>query len=215
MIFGENVNRSMLKRCKVACNKEVHVSGVIDSEVADRFCKDMSDAYNTGQYYIPVIITSEGGCVYSVLQMIDFVMECKKDRIVMTIGMGPVFSAAAVLFSCGSDGYRFLSDNSTVMVHDVSISELDGKLGDIENETKELKRLNKKLYAIMSTDPDDPDFYTRKARSKHHKDWYMTPQKAKDINLANHIGIPFVTVNVAPSFSVTMNDERLDTTVAK
>lgn len=89
-----------------------------DESNAKAFSAAMMKAQNTGQPVVPVIIDSYGGQVYSLMSMIS---DIKNSRIpVATIVQGKAMSCGAILFSFGTDGYRYMDPDATLMIHDVS-----------------------------------------------------------------------------------------------
>lgn len=174
--------------------KVVYVHGRISETSAESFARDMQAAKDTGQPVIPVVISSFGGSVYSLFEMMDTIKHIGVP--VATIVMGKAMSAAVVLASCGTTGYRFASPNSTYMVHEVSTG-ASGKIGEVEVDAKEGKRLNDVMLSIMSTNlGHTPDYFTKLIHEKGHADWYFTPQEALKHGLVNHIRVPHIKIKM-------------------
>ena len=57
-------------------------------------------------------------------------------------------SCGVILFSCGTEGLRFVTPEATLMIHDVS-SFAHGKNEEIQASAKETKRLNKILNTLL------------------------------------------------------------------
>ena len=112
-----------------------------DEAAAKDFSKEVTRAQNTGQPTLPVIIDSYGGQVYSLMSMIS---DLERSRIpVATIIQGKAMSCGAVLFSFGTEGYRFMAPDATVMIHDVS-SGGRGKVEEIKADAAEAERIRLK-----------------------------------------------------------------------
>jgi len=77
-----------------------------DETAAKEFTILMMKAQNTGQPYIPVIIDSYGGQVYSLMSMISDIKHSKVP--VATIAQGKAMSCGAILFSFGAEGHRYM-----------------------------------------------------------------------------------------------------------
>jgi len=172
------------------------------STAAKDFRTNVEKAHATGQPVIPVIICSPGGQVYYLMSMIDTILSSNLP--VATISNGLAMSCGAVLLSCGTNGYRYASPNSTVMIHDVSSIGI-GKVGDIKANADEAERLNEKLMKIMSVNcGKKPDFFKNEVHARGHADWYISPEEAKSLGLINHIGSP----NLHLSVDVKMTFEK-------
>ena len=68
----------------------------------------------------------------------------QQDCEIHTVGLGKVMSAGVVLLAAGTKGKRAIGKNCRVMIHPVAAASM-GDLNDIENETKEV-RLLQKMY---------------------------------------------------------------------
>lgn len=173
---------------------KIIVVNEFDDDGAKKFYADFSEAENSDQEIIPVVIDSYGGYVYSLLAMVDLLRSSKKK--IATVCLAKSMSCGAVLFSCGSEGYRFISPSSTIMIHDVS-SWAKGKNEEIKASTEEADRLNQLIYHIMDTNCGHPDgYFQRVVHDKSHADWYLTASAAVEHKLANHIRIPNFEVSI-------------------
>lgn len=143
---------------------------------------------NTGQDFLPIVIDSYGGYVYSLLAMIDFLMSL--DVRIITVCEGKAMSCGAVLFACGEE--RYAGENSTLMVHDVS-NTLWGKDVELQNDAKETSRLNRKIYSLLDKNTKQKKGYWRSLiRENKYADFYMTAKAAKKHDLVTEIGIPHI-----------------------
>lgn len=173
--------------------KVVKVHKFTEESVAS-FCNDVSEALTIGQNILPIVIDSYGGQVYSLLAMIDILKSIPIP--VATIAVGKAMSCGAILFSCGSDGKRYMSPNSTLMIHDVSGGQ-SGKVLELKEDAKEAERLNDLIYKLMARNVGKSDDYFMKiVHEKGHADWFLTPQECVDHGLANHIRIPMFKTEV-------------------
>jgi ATP-dependent Clp protease protease subunit len=162
---------------------------------SEEFCK----AVQTGQSVIPIEIDSYGGQVYSLLSMIDII---KSSTIpVATIVTGKAMSCGAVLFTCGTEGMRYMQPNSTLMIHDVgSIS--SGKIEELKSDVAESDRLNELVYTTMARNVGKDDkYFSSIVHEKGHADWFITPSEALKHNLANKIACPKFNVRISVDIS--------------
>lgn len=165
-------------------------------EGATKFIRDLNEARNTKQPVIPVYIDSYGGEVYSLLAMVD-AMNQVTDIPIATIATGKSMSCGAVLFSQGTEGYRFMGPMATLMIHDVSSSSF-GKSEEIKSDAHEVERLNDLIYKLMANKTGKEDRYFWKiVQDRGRSDWFLTAEEAKFHNLANHIRIPSFKIKVS------------------
>ena len=166
-----------------------------DEESAADFAKKIGIAHNTGQKIIPVVIDSYGGQVYSLMSMVAAIKASELP--VATIVEGKAMSCGVVLSSCGSKGHRYITEDATLMVHDVS-SGAWGKNSEIQASADETSRLNKKIYQILADNTGKSvKWFHKKISKRGRADWFVEPQKAIDIGLADHIGLPKLHIDVS------------------
>jgi ATP-dependent Clp endopeptidase proteolytic subunit ClpP len=169
-----------------------------DEAGAKEFSAQVSKAQNTGQPIVPVIIDSYGGQVYSLMSMISDIKHSKIP--VATIAQGKAMSCGAILFSFGKEGKRYMDADATVMIHDVS-SMGWGKVEEIKADAEEVDRLNKKVYRMMATNCGHPeDYFLEIVHNRGHADWFLTADQCKKHNLANHLHVPTLKINVEVNF---------------
>ena len=166
-----------------------------DEESARKFAAEMGQAHNTGQDIIPVIIDSYGGQVYSLMSMISAIKHAELP--VATIVEGKAMSCGAILFSFGTDGYRFMDPDATLMIHDVSSMDW-GKVEELKAGAYEADRLNEKVYKMMAQNCGKKDDYFMKiVDKKKHADWFLDAEEAKKHNLAQHLRVPKLAIKVS------------------
>lgn len=170
-----------------------------DEAAAKKFADDISSAQNTGQPVIPVVIDSYGGQVYSLMAMISAINASHIP--VATIVSGKAMSCGAILFSCGQDGLRYVDKDATVMIHDVSSFE-KGKVEEIKASAEETERLNVKVYEMMALNcGKHKDYFLDIVHERGHADWFLDADETKKHNLANHIGVPRLEIEVGIKFN--------------
>ena len=186
---------NLVQECKLRKDPVVVRVNKFDEESAKKFDEAISSAHNTGQKIIPIIIDSYGGSVYSLMSMISTVKHAKIP--IAMIVEGKAMSCGAVLFSFGDEGYRFIDPNATIMIHDVSGMDM-GKVEDLKAGAKEADRLNSIVYKMLANNCGKKDDYFMKiVDKKKHSDWFLDADEAKKHNLANHIRVPSMSINVS------------------
>jgi len=165
-----------------------------DEESAKKFALEIGQAHNTGQKVIPVIIDSYGGQVYSLMSMISAIKHA--ERPVATIVEGKAMSCGAILFSFGSQGYRFMDPDATLMIHDVSSMDW-GKVEELKAGALEADRLNETVYRMLAQNCGKKDDYFLKIiDKKKHADWFLDAKETKKHGLANHLRVPKISIKV-------------------
>jgi ATP-dependent Clp protease protease subunit len=172
-----------------------------DEEALQDFEEDFNIALNTGQPVVPVVIDSFGGSSYGLLGMISTIESSPIP--VATIITSKAMSAGAVLFGFGTMGYRYMHPHAWLMIHDVAAG-IVGKIEEIKADTKQMDKLNKKLYKRLSEHLGHEVDYIEGLIKKHnHTDWYLTAKQAKKHNLANHLFIPRFEIEIKLDFRFT------------
>jgi ATP-dependent Clp protease protease subunit len=165
-----------------------------DESSAKDFANQVAQAHNTGQKVIPVIIDSYGGQVYSLMSMISTIRNSELP--IATIVEGKAMSCGVILFSCGDKGMRYITEDATLMVHDVS-SVSWGKNSEIQASADETKRLNERIYEILAENSNKTEkWFQKKLNSKGRADWFLDADDAIDIGIADKIGMPQLKIEV-------------------
>lgn len=187
----------------------VRFTGEFSEDNCMKFRQELIQAENAAveskQGVLPIVIESYGGEVYSLLACIDAINSIDPSLKVATIVEGKAMSCGAVLFTCGSEGYRFAGPNATIMIHEVS-SFAHGKNEEIKVSAREADRLNDKILEIMSKNCGQPkDYFSKEITSRRHADWYLDAEEAVKHNVANLIGMPKfkVSVNMSVEFDTS------------
>ena len=130
---------------------------------------------------ISIYINSPGGSVYAGLGIYDTMQFISSD--VSTICTGMAASMAAVLLVAGTAGKRAALRHSRVMIHQ-PLGGAQGQASDIEITAREIQKLKKELYAIISehshTDYD-------KVWADSDRDYWMTSQEALEYGMIDRI----------------------------
>jgi ATP-dependent Clp protease protease subunit len=165
-----------------------------DEDSAASFQNEVARAHSTGQEVIPVVISSYGGQVYSLMTMISAI---KYSEIpIATIVEGKAMSCGAILFSFGADGMRYMDPDATIMIHDVSSMSF-GKNEETKASAEESDRLNQKIFEMMATNcGKKKSHFLDEVHQRGHADWFLTAEDSKKHGLANHLHVPTMTINV-------------------
>ena len=130
---------------------------------------------------IQVYLNSPGGSVYAGLGIYDTMQYIQPD--IATICTGMAASMAAVLLCAGAKGKRTCLKHSRVMIHQ-PMGGAEGQASDIEITAREIQKLKKELYDIISLHSGkDYDTVWKDADRDH----WLTAQEAKDYGMVDEI----------------------------
>ncbi|MFV0237653.1 MAG: ATP-dependent Clp endopeptidase proteolytic subunit ClpP [Flavobacteriales bacterium] len=130
---------------------------------------------------ITMYINSPGGSVYAGLGIYDTMQFINPD--VATVCTGMAASMGAVLLCAGADGKRSGLKHSRVMIHQ-PLGGAQGQASDIEITAREILKLKKELYDIISTHSKQS---FEKVEEDSDRDYWMTSQEAKDYGMIDEV----------------------------
>ena len=102
---------------------------------------------------------------------------------VSTICTGIAASMAAVLLVAGEKGKRFALKHSRVMIHQ-PLGGAQGQASDIEITAREIGKVKKELYTIISDHSGQP---FDKVALDSDRDYWMTSAEAKDYGMVDDV----------------------------
>lgn len=130
---------------------------------------------------ISIYINSPGGSVYAGYGIYDTMQFIGCD--VSTICTGMAASFAAVLLVAGTKGKRMALPHSRVMIHQ-PLGGVQGQASDIEITAREILKVKKELYTIISNHSGKP--YDEVERDSD-RDYWMTAEEAKAYGMVDEI----------------------------
>ncbi len=130
---------------------------------------------------ISIYINSPGGMVYAGLGIYDTMQYVSSD--VSTICTGMAASMAAVLLVAGEKEKRFALKHSRVMIHQ-PLGGAQGQASDIEITAREIMKLKKELYDIISTHSGQP---FEKVEANSDRDYWMTSAEAVEYGMIDKV----------------------------
>ena len=130
---------------------------------------------------VSIYINSPGGMVYAGLGIYDTMQYVSSD--VSTICTGMAASMAAVLLVAGEKGKRFALKHSRVMIHQ-PLGGAQGQASDIEITAREILKLKKELYDIISTHSGQP---FEKVEANSDRDYWMTSAEAVEYGMIDKV----------------------------
>lgn len=130
---------------------------------------------------IQMYINSPGGGVYAGLAMYDTMQIISPD--VATICTGMAASMGAVLMCAGASGKRSALKHSRIMIHQ-PLGGARGQATDMEITVREINKLKKELYDIISTHSGKP---FEQVEKDSDRDYWMTSEEAKEYGMVDEI----------------------------
>lgn len=162
--------------------RRIVITGTIREDSAAQFleqitaleCMDISKP-------ISIYINTYGGSVDAALCMYDAMKSCCCS--IVTVGIGKVMSAGVLLLAAGDKGNRFITENTRVMIHEISGIAI-GAVSDMENSITETKRMQDVYIDILAKE-------TNTSKTKLLKDMmeetYMPAQDAVKYGIVDKI----------------------------
>ena len=130
---------------------------------------------------ISIYINSPGGSVYAGLGIYDTMQFINSD--VQTICTGMAASMAAVLLVAGKEGKRSALPHSRIMIHQ-PMGGAQGQASDIEITAREIQKLKKELYTIISDHSHQP---FDEVWADSDRDYWMTAEEAKEYGMVDDV----------------------------
>ena len=130
---------------------------------------------------ISIYINSPGGSVYAGLGIYDTMQFVNSD--IQTICTGMAASMAAVLLVAGKEGKRSALPHSRIMIHQ-PMGGAQGQASDIEITAREIQKLKKELYTIISDHSHQP---FDKVWADSDRDYWMTAEEAKEYGMVDEV----------------------------
>ncbi|MDG1476014.1 MAG: ATP-dependent Clp protease proteolytic subunit, partial [Vicingaceae bacterium] len=130
---------------------------------------------------IQIYLNSPGGGVYAGLGIYDTMQYIAPD--VATICTGMAASMGAVLLCAGAEGKRTALKHSRVMIHQ-PLGGAQGQASDREITVREIKKLKKELYDIISSHSGKPFDEVEKDSDR---DYWMTSTEAKEYGMIDEV----------------------------
>ncbi len=130
---------------------------------------------------ISIYINSPGGSVSAGLGIYDTMQFINSD--VQTICTGMAASMAAVLLVAGTEGKRSALPHARVMIHQ-PMGGAQGQASDIEITAREIQKLKKELYTIISDHSHQP---FDKVWADSDRDYWMTAPEAKEYGMIDNV----------------------------
>lgn len=172
---GDDLASRLLK------SRSVLLSGEINKRLAERVIKQLILLEEAGDDPIRVFIDSPGGDAdagYAIFDMLRFV-----NPPVVTIGMGLVASAAAIVLLAAPRERRIGLPNSHYLIHQ-PLSGIRGVATEIEIHARELEKLRAKINQMIAEETGQT---LAKVERDTDRDYWLSAEEAQDYGLVSRI----------------------------
>ena len=168
-------------QAKLLKTRTILLSGEINKEMAERLIKQVLLLEADGDDPIKVFIDSPGGDAdagYAIFDMLRFV---KPE--VITVGMGTVASAAALVHLAAARENRLSLPNAHFLIHQ-PLSGIRGVATEIEIHARELEKLRDKINRLIAEETGQK---VKKVAVDTDRDYWLNAEEAKDYGLISRI----------------------------
>ena len=137
---------------------------------------------------IQIYLNTPGGSVYAGLGIYDTMQYINPD--IATICTGMAASMGAILLCAGTKGKRTALKHSRILIHQ-PMGSAEGQASDIEITAREIQKLKKELYDIISLHSGKS---YKEILKDADRDYWMTSQEALDYGMIDEILLRTKTV---------------------
>ncbi|MBL7954267.1 MAG: ATP-dependent Clp endopeptidase proteolytic subunit ClpP [Flavobacteriales bacterium] len=130
---------------------------------------------------IQIYMNSPGGSVYAGLGIYDTMQYINPDVAMICTGMAA--SMGAVLLCAGTKGKRSALKHSRVMIHQ-PMGGTEGQASDMEITVREIQKLKKELYEIISSHSGQP---FERVEKDGDRDYWMIAEEAKAYGMIDEV----------------------------
>ncbi|MCX6243143.1 MAG: ATP-dependent Clp endopeptidase proteolytic subunit ClpP [Bacteroidetes bacterium] len=130
---------------------------------------------------IQIYLNTPGGSVYAGLGIYDTMQYINPE--VATICTGMAASMGAILLCAGTKGKRTALPHSRVLIHQ-PMGNAEGQASDIEITAREIQKLKKELYVIISHHSGQA---YKKILKDADRDYWMTSEEARNYGMIDEV----------------------------
>ncbi|MDP2692234.1 MAG: ATP-dependent Clp protease proteolytic subunit [bacterium] len=187
--MGENLNPLTNQLdAELLDNRVIFLEGEIDTESVNKIIKQLIILQHRNKKKpVHLMINSPGGSVYDMFALYDAIQT--SDAPIHTYAWGSTMSAAAIILLSGTSGCRHASENSRIMLHEISDwIEQDSveRFSESKTRLEESKKLMEMILKIVRK-------HTKIKKSdeqllkEFEKDVYISAVLAKELGIVDHV----------------------------
>ena len=162
-------------------NRTVFIDDVITDALAAGVIRQLLYLATVSNEDITLVINSPGGSVTAGLAIYDAMAGIPCD--VSTVCMGMAASMAAFLLAAGTQGKRFATPNSEVMIHQV-MGGASGQAVDVQIAARRISRMKDSINKMLSDFTGQP---LERIRVDTDRDHYMTAAEAEEYGMIDNL----------------------------
>lgn len=167
-----------------SCNLEqriIHLIGTIDDATAASVIGQLVHLDSLTHEPISIYINSPGGSVTAGMGILD-TMNLIKSK-VSTVCVGMAASMAAVIFSAGEKGRRYMLPHAEIMIHQ-PLGGMEGQASDILIAAEHIRDAREELAEVLS---DNTGRTKETVLTDMERDNWMRAKAAVEYGIADHI----------------------------
>ncbi|MDR2490401.1 MAG: ATP-dependent Clp protease proteolytic subunit [Spirochaetaceae bacterium] len=172
---GDALFEKMLK------TRTILLTGEINKTLAEKTIRQLLILENLGSEPVKLFIDSPGGDADAGFAIFDMIRFVKPP--VLTIGMGLVASAAAIILLASPKEHRLGLPNSHFLIHQ-PLSGIRGVATDIEIHARELEKLREKINRLIS---DETGVSFEQVEKDTDRDFWMNVDEAIKYGLVSRV----------------------------
>jgi len=168
--------------------REIWITGQITGGLSRPVVRGLREMAQLSSAPITIFVNTEGGDPYEAMIIADIMLALDRKGItIRTCVMGISYSAGVIISAAGSLDSRTAIPSSDFLIHQLSVSNISGKIGDVEAATVSLKRLNEKIGEQLTELTGSSLEHIKDLMSK---DSYLDAKGAQELGLIDRIAIP-------------------------
>lgn len=165
-------------------NRIIYLNGEVNGESALSVITQLRYLAAKSDKDIFLYINSPGGSVSDGLAIYDVMNDIECD--VVTVATGLAASMGAFLLTAGTNGKRYVTPSSEVMIHQ-PLGGVQGQATDISLVADRIQRLKSKLAAIMA---EKCNRSYQEVVDNMERDKWMDASQTVEYGIADHVGFP-------------------------
>ena len=138
---------------------------------------------------VTIYINSAGGSIYTMNAILDLMEELKSAGVTInTVCVGIAMSAASLILSAGTEGHRYASPRSIIMLHSIQsfMGDIAVKTKDVSIHAKYTEKLQTAYEETLAKNTHKPLKEIKKAVEYEN---YLDAEEAKKFGIIDHVDL--------------------------
>lgn len=179
--FEDEIENLVKEEGKVLSNNNtIYFFGDVTPNSAGNFIACLKEVDAIVDKGINIFLCSHGGWAEGGLAMYDAIKSCNNK--ITTHALGAVYSAAVLPFIAGD--VRIVSKNSTLLLHDMSVSMSDTTLSELKNIERESSKIFNLICGVVMF---ETGLNRKKVEELTKAEAFLTANESLKYNLADRI----------------------------